>query len=137
MCDILLIEDEEGVAKVYAALLRGEAHKIGWPCSITICPSIEGAEKRVEQHKYDAVLLDLKLADSTAEQTAAEVDRLSEIWPPIVVLTFNAQETLRRQCLLTGAEDFITKSLMQAYPDIVLERIYNATVRHERQKQAA
>lgn len=132
MCDFLLVEDEPGVAKVYEALLRGEAAKIGWPCKATICHTLADAEGLAEKHEYDAVLLDLHLPDSNSEQTAEAVKRLSIQWPAIIVLTHNNKEELRHDCLTNGAQDFITKSLMQAYPDMVLERIYNAKCRHER-----
>lgn len=132
MCDFLLVEDEAGVAKVYEALLRGEAGKIGWACKITTCHSLTEAERLASLHTYEAVLLDLHLPDSNSEETAAAIKRLSKIWPAIIVLTYNTKEDLRHDCLTNGAQDFITKSLMQAYPDIVLERIYNAKCRHER-----
>lgn len=100
---ILLVEDDRD----YAALLLAELE--GAAVEVEVVGSLIGAEVELARTRFDAVLLDLGLPDSSGLATlhtlqAAAADT------PIVILTSNTDEGLSALAIQRGAQDYLVKS---------------------------
>ena len=101
---VLLVEDDDFYANVLRAAMRTATPKV----NLERGASVAEAAALLANHKYDAVLLDLNLPDSSGLRT---IERILEHAPgmPIVVLTADDPEP-GFSAVQYGAQDYLVKS---------------------------
>lgn len=105
LLDILLIEDSETDRVLIERLLR---KAFGMRCRITQNSSLSAALGRLGSSRFDAVLVDLTLPDSTGPGVCDQIrDTCREV--PVVVLTGVDDEQVALQTLTRGAQEFLVK----------------------------
>ena len=104
MSQVLVVEDEEGIAELLAINLRHAGHEV------RIAPTAEAAQARVDQVLPDVVLLDWMLPGQSglalAKQWRADA-RTRGL--PVIMLTARAEEGDRVAGLDAGADDYLAK----------------------------
>jgi DNA-binding NtrC family response regulator len=102
MASILIVEDEPRVAEVIADVLRQFNHEP------RMAESAGGALMMAELERPDAILLDIRLPDSSGIST---LEVLRQVRPdvPIIMVTGNTDAELARDTLKCGAFDYIMK----------------------------
>ena len=104
---VLLIEDSPSEARVAAELLGEDS---GF--ELTHVERLSEAAARLEKGRFDAVLLDLMLPDSSGLATVSSVQDRAPDLPIIVYSGFDADDLLlARAAVRDGAQDFLPKSL--------------------------
>lgn len=95
---ILIIEDDESIHYAIEELLKKENY--------TTYNAYSGTEALLllEKDKYDLILLDLMLPAISGEEI---IERIKDI--PIIVLSAKISSEDKVNCLLSGANDYITK----------------------------
>ena len=101
MTTILIIEDEQALARVLQSYLEREGYTVlvanrgdtGYDLSLT--------------RKVDLILLDLNLPGMDGMEIASEVVKQKDI--PIIMITARVEEVDKLKGLDTGADDYITK----------------------------
>lgn len=102
---VLLIEDEPEVASLMSAMLK-KAKNI--QCEIDIAGKLTSGIDILNHKKFDAILLDLSLPDSSGLETLRSVYARSA-GTPIVVLTGIDDEEIATQAVRQGAQDYMVK----------------------------
>ncbi|QQS47182.1 MAG: response regulator [Acidobacteriota bacterium] len=101
---ILLVEDDPLQAEIIGAMLSSGAPDIAFEKSY----SLEETLSRIREGAYDLLLLDLELPDcegfETFERVHAAARRI-----PIVVLTATGNESVARETMRGGAQDYLIK----------------------------
>ena len=109
---LLLIEDNPGDAFLVRTLLE----ETGEPFDIEHCSDLASAMTLLNGDgpgaRFDVVLLDLTLPDSSGVETISRVRSCKNV-APVVVLTGHKDEELAFDALQHGAEDYLTKE----FPD--------------------
>ena len=101
MTDILVVEDEGGIARFVAASLSAAGLRP------RTCATARDAGQEIRQRPPDLVILDLGLPD---EDGVAFIARMrSEFAAPVLVLSARTQETEKIAALDAGADDYLTK----------------------------
>ncbi len=105
----LLVEDEDG----YAALIAAQLEATGDPITLRRVTTLQAAEAAIAGSRFDAILLDLNLPDSTGIDT---VDRVHALAPdvPIVVITSHDDSASALQSMQHGAEEYLVKGSTDA-----------------------
>ena len=100
---VLLVEDDDFFAFVLQGAMRTATPKVDLARSATIAE----ATAQLKEHRFDAILLDLNLPDSSGVMT---VDRIIEAAPgvPIVVLTADDAD-VGLAAVRHGAQDYLVK----------------------------
>lgn len=98
MNKILIVEDDESIHNVIEELLKKENY--------TTYNAYSGTEALLllEKEKYDLILLDLMLPGITGEELLLKIKNI-----PIIVLSAKISSDDKVNCLLSGANDYITK----------------------------
>ncbi len=98
MKKILIVEDDVSIHNVIEELLKKENY--------TTYNAYSGTEALLllEKEKYDLILLDLMLPAISGEEI---IEKVKEI--PIIVLSAKVSSNAKVNCLLSGANDYITK----------------------------
>ncbi len=98
MKKILIVEDDTGIHNIIEELLKNENY--------IIYNAYSGTEALLllEKEKYDLILLDLMLPAISGEEIIRKVNDT-----PIIVLSAKASSDDKVGCLLSGANDYITK----------------------------
>ena len=107
---VLVVEDNPGDARLLREMLaEGDAHDT----DVTFVDCLVDAEACLAKRPFDVMLLDLGLPDS---QGLAAVQRARAAAPrvPLVVLTGLDDESLARQALHHGAQDYLVKGQVDA-----------------------
>jgi phosphoserine phosphatase RsbU/P len=103
---VLLIEDNRGDALLLREMLADiPAARIEWVHELRLS---DAAQRLLAGEKFDVVLLDLSLPDSTGLETFDKIHRLAPK-TPAVMLTGLDDETLAVQAVQQGAEDYLVK----------------------------
>ncbi len=102
---VLLIEDEPEVAALMSAILK-KAKNI--QCQVDIAGQLTSGIDLLSQKKFNAILLDLSLPDSSGLETLRSVYARAG-GTPIVVLTGIDDEEIATQAVRQGAQDYIVK----------------------------
>ncbi len=102
---VLLIEDEPEVAALMSVMLK-KAKNV--QCEVSIAGQLSAGIDLLNEKKYDAILLDLSLPDSSGLETLRDVYSRSG-GTPIVVLTGIDDEEIATQAVREGAQDYIVK----------------------------
>jgi signal transduction histidine kinase len=103
---ILILEDDLAFADVLGQLLPEAVHR---PIRLQHVTRLKEAIKALREERFDVILLDLNVPDSTGGAT------LSQVLPhaggtPVVVLTSVDDEALAVQAVREGAQDFVGKT---------------------------
>src|SRR6185503_16524661 len=102
---VLLVEDERASAMVIEQHLAA----IGSVrCRTETVATLAQARERLSRERYDLVLADLHLPDSSAGDTIGALIRACD--HPIIALTVDEDPDLRRRAIDSGAFDFLLKS---------------------------
>lgn len=104
---LLLVEDNPGDADYIVALLEGEVG--GGTGGLVHVIELHQARHELQTGSFDAVLLDLHLPDSSG---VAGVKALRAVAPevPIVVLTGLEDHEVAFECIVAGAQDYLSKA---------------------------
>jgi DNA-binding response OmpR family regulator len=124
---ILLVEDSEDLARLVRRTLPAAAN-VG--IDVSWVARLDAAIEQVGNSRFDAILLDLSLPDSSGVET---VIRMRQHCPdiPIIVLTAEEDEQTALRAVGAGAQDYIGKTEWR--PDTLARAIRYAM---ERQKTA-
>jgi diguanylate cyclase (GGDEF)-like protein len=103
---LLHVEDDDGDAKIVQRALTKEFTKT--PCELVRVTSLVEAIHKLQEHTFDAVLLDLNLTDV---QGLNSVKRIKEQNPdlPIVVLSGHDDIDLALDTVRYGAQEYMVK----------------------------
>jgi DNA-binding response OmpR family regulator len=99
---VLLVEDEETLARYVKRGLAGEGHAVD-----IAADGVEGLWMAQEQ-SYDAIVLDILLPRMNGYQVCAQL-REQGVWTPILMLTAKLGELDEAEALDSGADDFLRK----------------------------
>lgn len=99
---VLLVEDNERLAKPFKKLLESESYAVDWRTSA------EEAYNLVLFEHYDIILLDLALAEMDGT-TLAKTIREEKITTPILMLTARGSVEDRIKGLDLGGDDYVVK----------------------------
>jgi CheY-like chemotaxis protein len=102
---VLLVEDNPGDARLVQESLAEEPSR---RFSLTHVERLEDALRRLENDRYDVVLLDLLLQDSQRLGTLMEIHSQAPR-VPIVVFTGLEDDVVGLWALSEGAEDYLVK----------------------------
>jgi len=100
---ILLVEDNPGDV----ALLRARLSDLPWVEIAAEAATCAGALAILEQHQFDAVLLDLGLPDSSGIDTLRAVSNATT--SPLVVLTGESDQEIALKAIKAGCQDYLVK----------------------------
>ena len=118
MDQILLIEDDEALAKNLVRFLQDEGfavqHAAGQSDGV-LCFS---------EHAFDCVLLDVSLQDGNGFSTCTALKQIADV--PVLFLTASSDESCTVTGFAVGADDYIAKPFR---PQELVARIHNA-LRH-------
>ncbi len=136
---VLLVEDNDSDAQLYAAMLQElQADTVdnptATPTKVERVTALEPglAELTDRGQTYDAVLLDLNLPDSTGLETVDRVvDADSDV--AIVVLTSVGDQQLGTEAVDKGAQDFLIKD--HVTPRVLAKTVTYAQTRKAQTKQ--
>lgn len=102
---ILMIEDSDSHAMLIQEML-GEATNISFEVERYV--RLSDGLKSLLENKFDVVLLDLDLPDSSGLNTFSSVKKQAE-HIPIIILTVNEDDALTISTLSEGAQDYLVK----------------------------
>jgi PAS domain S-box-containing protein len=122
---VLLVEDNPGDVILIGAALDGAK------VELQQARTLEDALVRLEESRFDAVLLDLGLPDSRGMDTLSAV--LSATRKPVIVLTGLADESVGLQAVRDGAQDFLVKGRVD---DGALQRSLRYAIERSRLREA-
>lgn len=100
MTDILIVEDDEAIAKLISMNLGAE----GYHC-ICAHDGMQGADY-IEQEEFDLVLLDIMLPEVDGYEL---LDYIRPTGTPVIFLTAKGSVEDRVRGLKAGADDYLTK----------------------------
>lgn len=105
MIKVLLVEDNANDARQALQML----HKAGrGQIEVTHVERLSTALRRLSLESFDAIIMDLTLVDTHGLDTLTLI-QAAMARMPIVVLSDKADETLERQTMQRGAQDFLIK----------------------------
>ncbi len=120
---ILIIEDEPGIAENIGYALGTEGFENVW------CATGGEGEKRLEEERFDLVLLDVGLPDQNGFDLCRRLRLKSAV--PVIFLTARHEEVDRVVGLEIGADDYISKPFspreLTARVRAVLRRTHSGT----------
>ena len=125
--EILLVEDNPGDARLIKAYLEEIREESGTSHLVHVT-HLEEARHRLEEGHVDAVLLDLGLPDCEGLETLEALAAVG-MEVPVVVLTGNPDEGLRRGASELGAIDYVLKDELD--PER-LARVLESALGHSR-----
>ncbi|MCM1984918.1 sensor histidine kinase [Lyngbya confervoides] len=104
---LLLVEDNRADAYLLRKLLVQETQ-----IQLTHCEDLRAALHSLDQHCFDAILLDLSLPDSSGLETVKAIQQANPE-TPILVLTGLDDEAVAIAALREGAQDYLPKGELQ------------------------
>ncbi len=136
MKTILFIEDDPGQRMVTERLYQMCQKCFHGEVAFLTANDWYAGLKIIQAGHIDAVILDLTLPPMSMDETLAELRKHSDL-PPVVVFTGHTGSDdfvaeLRRNCILSGADDFLLKTDVSRHPEILCERVYVAFLRRNR-----
>ncbi len=102
MAQILVVEDEPGIALALEDDLRLEGHQV----EVTGDGNV--AIRRAREAAFDLILLDIMLAGKDGFDVVRELRR-TKVMTPIVMLTARTQDAEKVLAFEAGADDYVTK----------------------------
>ncbi|WP_251343654.1 ATP-binding response regulator [Haloplanus halophilus] len=135
--DVLLVEDNEGDARLIRHHLRTNTSSVFEPPNITHVESLPAALDRLAEGDFDLVLLDLGLSDSRGIETLERLneriesdDDVSRL--PVVVLTGLTDDETALKAIQEGAQDYLLKGDLDG---ALLERAIRYAMERHRQER--
>lgn len=107
LINVLLVEDDAVDARLVERILAQSSKPVKF--ALELVGSLSAAIDCLSSEKYDVVLLDLGLADSSGIETVQKVCAITDI--PVVVLTVMASEEMGISAIRNGAADYLVKAL--------------------------
>ncbi len=114
---ILVVEDEKLIALLIRKILEKKGHKV------TICSSVEEAEKNKYDQSHDFMTLDLMLPGKPGSAYVKEVRQKKNKIPILMLSAVNSMST-KTELLNLGANDYMTKPFEPAELINRIEAIY-------------
>ena len=102
----LVVEDNPADAELIQVMLEGSYHN---QADITLATTLQQATSLLNERKFDAILLDLHLPDSSGAATVSAVSKLNPN-TAILVLTGTQDESIAVEALSSGAQDYLSKN---------------------------
>lgn len=126
---VLLVEDNLYEVELVEELL---CQKSVNEFSIIQVDSAHAALQQLSSEQFDSVLLDLNLPDSTGLDTLNLILSCKSV-PPVVVITYLAEDHMADLALKMGAQDFLIKGEMTS--DSLSKALHYGMERHSLQEQ--
>ena len=123
---ILFVEDDRVDRMAFARY----AKKNDFPYDYTLAASVEEAQTQLEQHRFDAVVLDYMLSDGTAFDLFDQVGNT-----PIIIVTGQGDIDTAIRAMKEGAFDFLEKDPNGNYLQILSLTIDNGIAHQQREKE--
>ena len=101
MARILLAEDDREIANLERDYLEMSGHEV------VIAPDGEEAMKRINEEKFDLLILDIMMPQMDGLAVVREVRKDSQI--PVLMLSAKTDDLDKIQGLIQGADDYVTK----------------------------
>ncbi len=128
---ILLVEDDAEFAAVLRIRLGKETNP---PLGITCAPDLQQALELLNSQRFDLILLDLMLPDSSGIQTFLKIHaQVRHI--PVVILTGLDSDNLAIDAVRKGAEDYLVKADINTR--LLLRIVHHAIDRHRIKEKLA
>ena len=125
MVNILLIEDNPGDARLIHEFLK-ETNNFDF--KLDVAETLSEGLKYIDDKKFDIVLLDLSLPDSSGFDTIIKTkEKIKDF--PIVILTGLNDEVIARKAIQIGAQDYLVKGQIES--NTLIRAIWHAIDRHE------
>ncbi len=121
---LLIIEDNKTVQFALKKLLGNSTI---WIFEIDTSYTLSDGFEKIEYNKYDVVLSDLELPDSTREETLQELKQKLR-YIPFVILTATDDDKILLESVEAGAQDYLCKSHIMNNP--LLSRALYYAVQH-------
>ncbi len=102
MNNILLVEDDPEITKLLKLHFDSRSYLI------TSCFSGEDAIKKIEENKFDLVILDITLPGINGMELC-KIFRKNDAALPLMMLTSHSEESDKVLALELGADDYVTK----------------------------
>jgi DNA-binding NtrC family response regulator len=125
MLDVLVVEDD---TVDYKAVERALARYDDPAFSLHRAETLAKGQSMLDEHDYDAVILDLGLPDVDGMDSLVHFHANAPA-TPIVVLTGQGDSRTASAAMGFGAEDFLLKS--ELYPERLEEKLRLAMGRHQ------
>ncbi|MEW6602097.1 MAG: response regulator, partial [Nitrospirota bacterium] len=103
--DILLVEDNPGDVRLFRETL---AETGASQYRLTSVSNLAAALKRLDEERYDIIVLDLTLPDSRGIGTLKSV-RMHSPRVPVILLTTVDDEAIALTAIQNGAQDYLIK----------------------------
>lgn len=104
MAKILIVEDDQAMAEMLAALLAAQKHVI------EVVGDGRACLERIFAYRYDLVLVDWRLPEISGIEVCKEIKSKFPTLP-ILMLTSNARIEDKELGLAAGADDYLTKPI--------------------------
>lgn len=121
MLKILLVEDDEQLAKFLMRFLNSEGYQTDY------ANGQSGALRLFEENDYDCVLLDISLKDGNGYSVCVAIRALNDT--PVIFITASADEACTVAGFELGADDYIGKPFGTRE---LLARMKNVMRRHQK-----
>lgn len=123
MAKLLHIEDDPAHRDLVKHLLAEHGF------DIEEAPDLQHALKCLDQHRYDVILVDVSLPDSSQDQTVRAIKQHTSS-AVIVVLTGNDDREFARQTVMDNASDCLFKGHEDCSGTVLARRIRTAIKTH-------
>ncbi|QDS91534.1 Sensor histidine kinase RcsC [Roseimaritima multifibrata] len=120
-CHALIAEDNH-INQLYIAELM---KYLG--CTCDVVENGDEALNALQKNRYDLILMDCQMPEMDGFTATREIRRLQSVGElpeqlPIIALTANALKGDRERCLDAGMDDYLTKPLLAAQLQAMLEK---------------
>lgn len=129
----LYVEDSEVQAELITRLLTCAEECFLGGLQFTVLGTLAEAKSALTPGRFDVLLLDLSLPDSSAEATTkwlAESNKAT--LPPIIVVTNDIAPETSTSVVALGAENCIDKPMLTLAPALAMKMIWQAILRRKR-----
>jgi PAS domain S-box-containing protein len=120
--DILFIEDDPGTCALVKRILSNYDGPVKYNLETAV--DLATGKAALERKRFDGVLLDMSLPDSSGTQTVEHIRRAtSEV--PIIVLTANVDGQMGLEAIRSGADFYLVKN--ESLPEVLAKSIHYIT----------
>ncbi len=128
---VLLVEDDLEFANILKIRLSKETSP---PLEITCIPTLQQALEALAETKWDLIMLDLMLPDSSGIQTFTALHTQAR-HTPVVIMSGLDSDTLAIDAVRKGAEDYLVKGEINSR--LLLRILHHAIDRHRIKEKLA
>ena len=125
---VLIVDDNELNLKVARTLLTK------YNFEIDTCTSGFECIDKVQQNKYDIILLDDMMPKMTGKQTLVELNKMSAFKTPVIALTANAIDGMKEEYLSLGFNDYLSKPIVKHDLERVIKKFITNTTEDVKQE---